>query len=1123
MRWFFGRGKPSGPAAQSASGATAGGDVTLISHVGGDVTVISAGGRLPTQPGPPEIETARAQYATRVRQRYGRLDLEVLTPLREQGEHPAVHLRDVFVPQSVRADPPPVELPQELLRRLMDPTEAELLDLPPGIDRETVERVRRAYQERPPQDVLDVLTAPEHDRVVILGHPGAGKSTLARYLTLALTAPEPQQGLEALHGRLPLIVELREYAQAAWRESTFEAYLAHQYTTEGLGLPPEVLAATLDGAGPYTSLVIFDGLDELFEKDIRDAVSRRIAGFAARHPRARIVVTSREYGYQRAVLDGAGFTNFMLQDLDREQIGAFTEQWFALAYPESPEQARKLIERVTTAVDSSTSVRELAGNPLILTILAIIGRRRELPRDRRTVYEHAVDVLVEHWDPSKYLKDRQVEEHLPYLAAEDKRELLRLIARQMQEGHGGISGNHIAGPDLIKSFEEYLKDRYALPPDRAATAARVMLDQFRHRNFILSRFGGEIYGFVHRTFLEYLTATDLAHRFNHQRALSEEDLQNLFATKVHDLTWHETLLLLVGSLDERFVAGVIDRLLARRAPAAQTSGFDDTAFVEVAFVARCLGEVRRPGVLAPQSTAMVREVIRLFEVATRLGVSFFNPYETIASLGPALLALGDTWAGRDEFPRWHERWSRDERHDGGIMSVNSTEQLAVDVLASLWAAEEPPAALRIAASAVTSGSVVVRIAAARLLQRHADSAPEALDSIERCLREDENPVARSTILRVLRNDFGAAPGLSKRLALERLSRDTDANVRLTALGCLPRERPADGEVRAALEQALNDTDSGVRKGALYRLIVHSEGTRRTALIEAGLRDADPQMRLGALSAVEETAGDDPDVRVLVQDRLRNDGDAQVVAAAITVVRSIGSDDPRTHALLHDLTGHEDPTVRKAALRCLVEAGDGSHSALLSDRLVHDENDGVRDTALSLLVRNEGDDATVRDVLLARVRNDPSQAFQIYALGRLADLDVDEARELAIEQARNHPAGPVRARAIHRLLTKHADDADAVRTVFDLAAGDESPAVRITALRRLVDRCGGTPEVGDLARNRFDEDPDPGVRVAALRFIADIRRDDPGLIPLLREAAVDDAPEIRALAERLLTVLAPHPT
>ncbi|MFF0277285.1 HEAT repeat domain-containing protein [Streptomyces sp. NPDC004330] len=1108
-------------ARQSAPGATVQGPLTQISGVQGNVHVTLA--PVPPQPGPPEIESAREAYATRVRQRYGRLDLEVLTPLREQDERPVLHLRDVFVPQSVRADPPPVELPQELLRRLMDPAEAELHDLPPGIDRETVDRVRRAYRDRPPLPVLDVLVRPEHDRVVLLGHPGSGKSTLARYLALVLTSPEPPPGLGALHGTLPLIVELREYAQPAWRERTFEDFLAHQYTTEGLGLPPETLTAVLAGEGPYRALVLFDGLDELFEKDVRDAVTRRIAGFAARHPRARIVVTSRGYGYQRAVLDGAGFTDFMLQDLDREQIGAFAEQWFALACPGDPDQARRLIERVTTAVDASTSVRELAGNPLILTILAIIGRRRELPRDRRTVYEHAVDVLVEHWDPSKYLRDRQVEEHLPYLGPEDKRELLRLIARQMQEGHGGISGNHIAGPDLLKSFEEYLRDRYALPPDRAATAARVMLDQFRHRNFVLSRYGGEIYGFVHRTFLEYLAATDLAHRFNHERSLSEEDLQNLFADKVHDPTWHEILLLLVGLLDERFVAGILDRLLAPRAIAVPLGSRRDDAFAEVAFVARCLAEVRRLGVLAPQSAATVRTVIRLFECARVLGVGLFYPYAHVESLGPALAALGDDWAGGEAYARWHEVWRLDEgAYDDWSLSLNSTDQLATDILLCLRGGGALPHAAHLAQTFLTSDDMMARLGAARLLVRSTGRDPATMELVGRCLRAGPDADARAALLGHLAGAEDVDPDWAARITVEQLA-DDDLRVRVAALQCLQDRRTDSPEARAELARLIDDPDPYVRRQAVRPLVAHTEdGARALELLREALADPDPGLRATALSAVAARAGDEPAVRAFVQERMRTDESPEVVAAAINAVRRIGSDAPDTHALLHELSAHPDSEVRRAALRCLAEgvALDPSAVELLSHSLAHDESRWVRETALRLYVTHVADDAAVRGVLLDRVRNDPISSVQNQALNGLVELDRELARDLVVDRARTHPDEGGREVAFFHLLTTYGDDAEAARLVFGQAVHAEDGGIRFAALDSLRALSSG-PELAAVAHDRFVHDTDPSVRLIALRILADLRRDDPALLPLVRRATGSEDRRIRDLAEALLIVLAPQ--
>ena len=44
-------------------------------------------------------------------------------------------------------------------------------------------------------------------------------------------------------------------------------------------------------------------------------------------------------------------------------------------------------ERLQRAIDSSKAIKELAGNPLLLTMMAILNRNQELPRDRPELYE----------------------------------------------------------------------------------------------------------------------------------------------------------------------------------------------------------------------------------------------------------------------------------------------------------------------------------------------------------------------------------------------------------------------------------------------------------------------------------------------------------------------------------------------------------------------------------------------------------------------------------------------------------------------------------------------------------------------------------------------------------------
>ncbi|HET9655062.1 MAG TPA: helix-turn-helix domain-containing protein, partial [Kineosporiaceae bacterium] len=612
------------------------------------------------------VAAARMEYLGRVRSSYRQLNLEVLLTMTDLDERLQVPLREVFVPQRVRVDPPPVEVPRELRRRLVDSGQADTEDLPEGLDPQVLDQLRTAYRDRPARPVLEVLTDPAAQRVVLLGDPGAGKSTLARYLTLALADLDPaldtavagtvdpdQAGgldggpLAGLAGWLPLVVELRSYAAPQWQSSTFVDFLDHLHATEGLGLPRTVLEDVL---ASERVVVVFDGLDEVFDADQRRSITRQIAGFASRYPQARIVVTSRVIGYQRQILDDAGFALYMLQDLDPAQINTFVHAWYTIACPD-PNETQRMQARLLQAVRDSAAVAELAGNPLLLTILAIIGRRRELPRDRAMVYEYAVSLLVEHWDTDiKCLAGDRVLTH------RDKLELLRLLARRMQAGNGGLAGNRIAEQDLRATFEAYLHDPQGMPPREAALAADTMIKQLRERNFILSRFGAGMYGFVHRAFLEYLAAADIVHQFDN-RILTEQDLTDLFTTRGGDPAWQEVLLLLTGMKDH-FAAGILDHLLAAdpswRLP-DRTSPFAGGEYRHTLLAVRCLREIR-PATPRPQHQAVAAAITWLLEAAHTREIRVFDLSlaETLAqTILPVFGVLGPRWAGATRYQTWY--------------------------------------------------------------------------------------------------------------------------------------------------------------------------------------------------------------------------------------------------------------------------------------------------------------------------------------------------------------------------------------------------------------------------------------------------------------------------------------
>jgi hypothetical protein len=604
----------------------------------------------PAAPGGISPEDALAElkgeYLARVRQRYGRVDLQVLTPLPEDGGQPPILLGEVFVPQSARLNPPPVELPRELWRRLVEMGEIRDGDVPEGVDRPRLERAWQAYRERPLRPVLDVVAGPGGQRLVLLGDPGAGKSTLARYLMLALAGGLQSGSLVSLEGCVPVLVELRTYASPRWRSGTFLDLIDYLHASEDLGFPKSVLDAYLRHGG--RALVVFDGLDEIFDPAVREQAARQIEAFASRYQQVRVIVTSRPTGYPaRPVLEDGGFTRYLLQDLDLDQVTAFMTAWYAASLPDDPTEAARLRDRVLGAITSSAAIAELAGNPMLLTILAIIGRRQELPRERREVYEHAVKVLAEHWDTTgKHLNDENLARWVPYLSHDDKLELLGRIARRMQGGDG-LAGNRLARQELEAEFVGYLGERLQLPVERAVPAADAMIRQLHERNFILASYGAGLYGFVHRAFLEYLCARDLHRRFA-DREMSEAELLAVFQDRWQDPAWEEVLVLLAGMLHEKFTAQAIDWLLTAD-PVWFLHGegwslHDKGAPRHVLLAIRCLGEVRKPGAVRTQSLAVARALIGVLDIH-RSGLP--------GSALPVLARLGPDWAGTRLYQAWY--------------------------------------------------------------------------------------------------------------------------------------------------------------------------------------------------------------------------------------------------------------------------------------------------------------------------------------------------------------------------------------------------------------------------------------------------------------------------------------
>ncbi len=1042
-------------------------------------------GRAVVLPGSQELSpSVVAAYAQRLQQRYGRLDLDALTPA-EREEYLQIQLRAVFVEPSVREDPPPVELPKELWEKLEAEGEIRQEDLPAGFDLTSLQKAQAAYQGRPLRRVLDVLAEDAGQHAVVLGDPGAGKSTLARYLALSLLEADPDSRIGILQGYLPLLVELRTYARvrAEGRAETFVEFLAYLAEAEGYPFSAGQLEAFLQSGS--RALVIFDGLDELFDPADREMAAERIAGFAARYPATRILVTSRIVGYRRGILTNSGFEHYTLQDLSDKQIGDFLATWYGLAFHGRGQDAGERRQRLLKAMTDSRSIRELAGNPMLLTILAIIGKGQELPRERWKLYDHAATVLVHHWDVNKHLRDERVE--ADFIGEDDRKELLRRVANRMQAGAAGLAGNHLPADQLQAEFESYLRDRYQRDRASAKIIAAAMIRQFRERNFILSRYGASVYGFVHRAFLEFFCADYYVQQFEKLQELSIAQLkQQVFAAHWADPSWREVLRLITGRIADRF-AGEVIRFLARDVYQPWPQQFGDRPPRNIALAVQCLGEVHSPNAIRGEAVQLLRVIIALLEHA--IGAQD-RPRDVMLEeeLVPAIQTVGMAWPGRELYQQWYQQVGASYTQ---VPVSNVAAQIAGILLPDSQGLRETLNRL-----ARTGDDYRKRTAAVMGIAEGWGSDPGAQALLHDLSRNDNHRMVRQTAMIATRDRWPTAAETFSLLG-DRATKDPAKDVRQAALLAVGDGWPGDDRVLAILcEVALHESDPDVKEAARRRL--RADPAARGFLLNRSTSHADVNTRRESVTLIAAIWPGDPEVFTLVLGRASDEA-AGVRLAAVTALGGSWADRPETLTLLRDRATDPHSQVRRAAVAVLGGswADRPETLTLLRDR-ASDQDAGVRLVAVTALGGSWADRPETLTLLRGRA-SDRAADVRLAAVTALGNSRADDPETLTL--LRDRATGSdwrVRRAAVTALGNSRADDPKTL-TLLRGRAGDEAADVRRAAVTALGNSRAGDPETFTLRRDRATG-PDAVARRAAVTALGNSRAGDPETFTLLRDLA-----------------------
>ncbi|RAM52508.1 MAG: hypothetical protein C6Y22_05760 [Hapalosiphonaceae cyanobacterium JJU2] len=378
-------------------------------------------------------------------------------------------------------------------------------------------------------------------RTVIVGLPGAGKSTFFEWLQVKLASVEEQFILEDQQA-IPLLLRVR---QLDLRNLPKGAALIEKATAskDRADLMPKGWLDRQMKAGRV--LFMLDGLDEAEPELLNKYLIPWLFDLLQQYPKCHYLISSRPVGYSPGLLIKQKFVECDLLDFNESQVQEYACHWCTavrLARNESESEARREGENdgknIVNGFRDHPYIRNLARNPLMLSAICLVNyfEGGRLPEDRALLYQLCVEGLLHNWDQRRGIRSE--------FGFDEKLRVCREVALAMQ-----AEDRAECNADQVQEIFTQVLDN----PERAAK----LLEHIRYRTGLLLERRPNVFGFAHLTFQEYLAA-----RAIHEGNRLGVDVNQL-VQEHDDGRWKEVIALYCGLATKPVVRDLVEQLIAQ--------------------------------------------------------------------------------------------------------------------------------------------------------------------------------------------------------------------------------------------------------------------------------------------------------------------------------------------------------------------------------------------------------------------------------------------------------------------------------------------------------------------------------------------------------------------------------
>jgi len=397
-------------------------------------------------------------------------------------------------------------------------------------------------------ELLLKLTFNKNRLLLILGDPGSGKTTLLRYYAISCLEGIGPDRFGLPDGITPIYFPVRELNV----EKSVGENLSEWALKRAIDLSADEFREILHNT---ETLIMLDGLDEVNNINDRKRACVWIDNACVGFSKARFIVTSRWTGYRKSDSIELSVPHLRadIRDFTPLQQEEFLQKWFRAALlselhsDDEPlgewrqrqtsiaaKQAQSIIESLHQP--SNRSLRELAGIPVILQIIAIMWLvRRSLPASRANLFDVAIDYLLEYRDSQRQLS--------PIMSADMARLVLSSIALWLQEERLTEDVPKEIMHQQMQPILDMMENRFQ---------ASTFCENLRDRAGIIADYGVDAYIFRHKSFREFLAAERLI-----RDAQNPGRIEKLVKHFGED-SWGETIRFFINLSDDKIFDSFIE-------------------------------------------------------------------------------------------------------------------------------------------------------------------------------------------------------------------------------------------------------------------------------------------------------------------------------------------------------------------------------------------------------------------------------------------------------------------------------------------------------------------------------------------------------------------------------------